>query len=78
MVIYTSKEGITVVPKAQTMLELYEMLPEQDKTLAYELMKRMVLAWDPDYTKLTPSEKEALDIAEQGEYVRADEIDWDN
>lgn len=67
-----------MVPKAQTMLELYEMLPEQDKTLAYELMKRMVLAWDPDYTKLTPSEKEALDIAEQGEYIRADEIDWDN
>lgn len=65
-------------PKAQTMMELYEMLPEQDKMLAYELMKRMVLAWDPDYTKLTQSEKEALEIAEQGEYVRSDEIDWDN
>lgn len=58
--------------------DMVGMLPEQDQNLAFELVKKLVLAWDPDYTKLTPSEKEALDIAEQGEYIRADEIDWDN
>lgn len=34
--------------------------------------------WDPDYTKLTPLEKEELIEAEKSGYIDADEIDWDN
>ncbi len=43
-----------------------------------ELVKRLVLAWDPDYTKLTPQELTALEEAENGEYIDAEDIDWDN
>ncbi len=59
---------------------LVDMLPEQDQNLAYELIKKMVLAWDPDFTKLTPSEKKSIDIAEteisRGEYVTHNQIEW--
>lgn len=37
-----------------------------------------VIAWDPDYTKLTPSEAESLSLAEKGEFIRDANIDWDN
>lgn len=47
-----------------------------------QLVKKLVLAWDPDYTKLTPSEAETVARAEAemdaGEYVTDDEIDWDS
>ena len=59
---------------------LVDMLPTQDQNLAYEIIKKMVLAWDADFTKLTPSERQRLDIAEteisNGEYVSHDSIDW--
>ena len=59
---------------------LVDMLPEQDQNLAYEIIKKMVLAWDPDFTKLTPAEKSRLDAAEaeilSGEYVTHNQIDW--
>ena len=35
---------------------MLEMLPETEQDFALEFVKRLVLAWDPDYTKLTPSE----------------------
>ncbi|WP_367568267.1 hypothetical protein [Lacrimispora sp.] len=44
-------------------LELLEMLPEADQLFAYEFVKKLVLAWDPDYTKLTAAEKTALENA---------------
>ena len=41
-----------------------------------------LLAWDPDFTRLTPEEEDSLRIAEaelaRGETVLHDEIDWDN
>ena len=40
---------------------MIDMLPEQEQLLAFELIKRMVLAWDSDFTKLTPAERERLD-----------------
>ena len=63
---------------AKQTVELLEMLPEQE--LANALIKRMVLAWDSDFTKLTPAERQRLELAEQeieaGETVSHDEIDW--
>ena len=42
---------------------------------------RIVLAWDPDFTKLTPDEAERLRQAEEeverGEVVSDSDIDWD-
>lgn len=48
---------------------------------AAKMVKKLVLAWDPDFTKLTPAEKAELDKAaaemETGEYVPHDAINWD-
>lgn len=46
-----------------------------------KFIKKLVLAWDPDYTKVTPAERKALedaekDIAENGT-VSHDAINWD-
>lgn len=46
--------------------------------LAMELVKRLVLAWDPDFTKLTSDERIRLETAEYGEYIDAENINWDN
>jgi len=54
---------------------MVEMLPEQEQNLAFELIKRLVLAWDPDFTKLTPAEAMELEEA-QVEYERGEFI-WE-
>ena len=60
----------TIVADATTMLE---ELPLSEQQLAYEFIKRLVLAWDPDFTRLTPNEELSLKEAEEeynnGEYV---------
>lgn len=66
---------------AQKTARMLDMLPAKEQQLAYEVMKRMVLAWDPDFTKLTPAEAAAVEDAEaqiaRGETVSEDAIDWD-
>ncbi len=56
------------------------ILPEKEQELAYEFIKRMVLAWDPDYTRLTENEKVELEKAEKefenSEYVNHEDIEW--
>lgn len=59
-------------------ISMLEMLPEQEQNLAFELVTRLVLAWDPDYTKLTPMERIKLEQAENGEYINAEDINWDD
>lgn len=49
--------------------------------IALAFIKKLVLAWDPDYTKVTPSEKAMLeeaekDIATNGT-IAHDAINWD-
>ena len=66
--------------KSKEIHDMIEILPEHEQNLAYELIKRLVLAWDSDYTKLTPDEHKRLEAAEQdfinGETVSHDDIDW--
>ena len=57
---------------------LMDVLPESDKVFAYEFIKKLVLAWDPDFTKVTPEEAERINAAEISGFVAEDEIDWDN
>lgn len=61
--------------------KMLDMLPTDEQELAYEMLKRIVLAWDPDFTKLTPAEAEAIQEAEaeisRGETVSDSEINWD-
>ena len=67
-------------PVTRQIVEMIDMLPEQEQRLAFELIKRMVLAWDSDFTKLTPLERDALIKADKeisnGEIVDHSEIDW--
>ncbi len=48
---------------AKQLINLFEILPENDQVMLLELTKKMLLAYDPDYTKLLPDEKEQLESA---------------
>lgn len=51
------------------------------EAVAEERTASEVLAWDPDFTKVTPEEAKHLEEAERnfqnGDVVNHDEIDWD-
>jgi hypothetical protein len=57
---------------------LMDMLPEEDKNFAYEFIKKLVKAWDPDFTKVTAEEAKRIDEAEKSGFINESEIDWDN
>jgi hypothetical protein len=57
--------GANVSTIAQKNTELVELLPENEQDFAYEFIKRLVLAWDGDFTKLTPAERSRLEKAEE-------------
>ena len=64
----------------QEFLTMYNTLPEAEQGLSYELLRRLVLAWDPDFSKITPSERADLEESErdlkEGRTVRMEDIDW--
>lgn len=57
---------------------LLDALPEADKAFAYEFIKKLVFAWDPDFTKVTVEEAKRIEAAENSGYVDADDIDWES
>ncbi len=57
---------------------LIDVLPEADREFAYEFIKKLVLAWDPDFTKVTDDEAKRIEDAENSGYVDADKIDWES
>lgn len=70
-----------MAPLAQQIADMVDMLPESDQNLAFEMVRKLVLAWDPDFTKLTPIEAARLEAAmteiERGEVVPHSAINWD-
>lgn len=59
-------------------ISLMEILPENEQNFALEFIKRLVIAWDPDFTKLTPTEKKELEEAiADTETINHNDIDWD-
>lgn len=60
----------------RTLVGILEMLGVH--TFVDSIIKRVVLVWDPDYTKLTAAEKRSLEIADKemknGEYFTKEEI----
>lgn len=70
---------MTAVKKITSMLE---MLPQAEQEFACEVVKKLIIAWDPDFTKLTPQEAAELRLAHEqvatGEVFDDDAIDWDN
>ena len=57
---------------------MIDILPADDQRFAYEFVKKLVLAWDPDFTKVTPQEAERIQAAEDSGFISEDEIDWDS
>ena len=68
------------MPVSEQVAQYVEMLPDDEQLFALEFVKRLVLAWDPDFTKVTPSEAAAVAQArieyERGETVRHEDIGW--
>ena len=66
---------------AERVAEFVDMLPDEEQLFALEFVKRLVLAWDPDFSKATPSEAAAILQAEEdfenGETVSHSDINWD-
>ena len=58
--------------------KMIDMLPDDDKAFAYEFIKKLVLAWDPDFTKVTPDEARQISEAETSGFIDDDDIDWDS
>lgn len=56
---------------------LLDMLPESEQSFAVEFIKKLVLAWDPDYTRLTSEEAARLEQAEKSGFVAEEEINWE-
>ena len=57
---------------------LMDLLPEADKEFAYEFIKKLVLAWDPDFTKVTAEEATIIEKAENSGFIDSEDIDWDS
>jgi len=66
---------------AEKVAEFVDMLPDDEQMFALEFVKRLVLAWDPDFTKVTPSEAaviaQAVEEFKNGDSVSHSDINWD-
>lgn len=63
---------------AMNAARLMDMLPDEEQSLAYEFIKKLVKAWDPDFTKVTPEEARQIGAAEQSGFIAEEDIDWDD
>lgn len=59
-------------------MRMMNMLPEADQNFAYEFIKKLVLAWDPDFTKATPEEAKRIAMAESSGFINEEDVDWDH
>ena len=59
-------------------IDILVALPEQDQLLMNELAKKLILAWDPDFTKVTIEERKRIEQAEKelanGEYITHEQL----
>jgi len=65
----------------QIIRESVKKLPESEQEPAGQLNKRLVLAWDPEYTMLLLTERKLEDAkhrTDSGEYVNDCDIDWNS
>ena len=62
-------------PIMQDSINMIEMLPESEQAFVNEMLKRIVKAWDPDFTKVTPNERLEMERElERGETVSHEEM----
>lgn len=44
--------------------ELLDILPDEDVSMVNALVKKLIIAWDPNFTKLTAREREILETSD--------------
>ena len=64
-----------IVAEAARMMD---MLPESEQSFACEFIKKLVRAWDPDFTKVTPEEAARISRAEESGFVAEEDVDWEH
>ena len=78
---FPRKENEYLSTTTKQAINLMELLPESEQNFALEFIKKLVIAWDPDFTKVTPAERAKLEEAqreiENGETISHDAINWD-
>ncbi len=78
--IFISKDGDVSMLKTTTLqtAELLNILPDEDISLVNALIKKLVIAWDPDFTKVTAEERELLERSDdemnRGEYISEEDF----
>ena len=63
---------------AMNISKMVDMLPESDRYFVQEFVKKLILAWDSDFTKVTPEEAEQIKYAENDEFISYSKINLDN
>jgi len=61
---------------AMDVAKMVEILPQDDQKFAYEFIKKLVLAWDPDFTRVTMHEAERIKRAEESGFINEEDVDW--
>jgi hypothetical protein len=58
--------------------ELLDILPDEDILLINTLVRKLIVAWDPNFTKVTDSERALLDKSEtemrNGDYISEEDF----
>lgn len=54
------------------------IIKKKGRSFACEFIKKLVKAWDPDFTKVTPEEEKQIEAAEKSGFIAEDDINWDN
>ena len=58
--------------------ELLDILPDEDISIINALVKKLIMAWDPDFTKVTAEERKLLEDVDaemkRGEYISEDDV----
>ena len=58
--------------------ELLDILPDEDVSIVNALIKKLVIAWDPDFTKVTAKEREQLEKSDlemrNGNYISEEDF----
>ena len=58
--------------------ELLDILPDEDISIVSALVKKLVIAWDPTFTKVTPKEREILEQSDlemkNGEFISEEDF----
>lgn len=63
---------------AMNAARMLNLLPEEEQSFALEFIKKLVQAWDPDFTKVTPDEAARITAAENSGFIAESEIDWED